>query len=80
MISPARSHPPLSVMNTLDLPLSTADLHELDALQLSVARRADDLRRLDAGRHPGRDFWREAEAEIWAERLVSSAQPASAWA
>jgi hypothetical protein len=67
-------------MNTLDLPLSTADLHELDALQLSVARRADDLRRLDAGRNSARDFWREAEAEIWAERLISSAQPAPAWA
>ena len=56
-------------MSTFHALLSSTDLHELDALQLAIARRADELLRLDAGRHPDRDFWREAEAEVWNDRV-----------
>ena len=42
---------------------------ELASLELEVARRADKLMRDDDGRRPGRDFWLEAEEEVWTARL-----------
>lgn len=55
-------------MQTLELPAAPAVLDELTQLQLSVAQRADELMRNDRGTSPERDFWREAEEEIWARR------------
>ena len=39
------------------------------ALLLSVARRADELVRTENERAPERDFWREAEQEVFERRL-----------
>lgn len=47
----------------------SADLDELVELELQIARRADELRHAACAEHTGRNFWREAEEEIWNSRL-----------
>jgi len=42
---------------------------ELAELELSIARRADELMSKFKGARPERDFWLEAESEIWSRRL-----------
>ena len=42
---------------------------ELAELELSIARRADELMSKFKGSRPERDFWLEAESEIWSQRL-----------
>ncbi len=56
-------------MQTAPSPLALAPLDELTQLELSVAQRADELMRLDAGSGTSRDFWREAEAEVLEAKL-----------
>ena len=42
---------------------------ELAELELSIARRADELMSLFKDSRPELDFWLEAESEIWSRRL-----------
>lgn len=57
-------------MSTMDAnPSAVAANDELDELELRVARRADELARQDDGHRPGRDYWQQAEREIWTSRL-----------
>ena len=42
---------------------------ELAELELSIARRADELMSKFKDIRPERDFWLEAEREIWSRRL-----------
>ena len=58
-------------MHILAPPFSIAGLDDLSQLQLSIARRADELLRSHGGRHPERDFWDEAEREIWDVRRAT---------
>jgi hypothetical protein len=64
-------------MSILEPPTPSTDLDELSRLELSIAQRTDELLRQDAGRHPDRNFWQEAEREIWPARL-STVEPALA--
>lgn len=66
-------------MSSTDL-LPVPDLDELATLELAVARRADELSREAAGRSAARDFWREAEMEIWGERVARWWRPEPACA
>lgn len=56
------------IMHATDASIEMLD--ELTQVQLSVAKRADDLSRASGGESAGRDFWREAESEVWAARAV----------
>jgi len=58
-------------MSTLEPPAPDASLDELAQLELKIAQRADELTRLDEGRHGDRNFWQDAEREIWDLRLRS---------
>lgn len=58
-------------MTTSELPPTAGPLDELGELELGIARRADELMWRDSGRHSERNFWQEAEAEIWSARLRS---------
>jgi hypothetical protein len=64
-------------MTTSELPPAVTPLDELGELELDIAQRADELMRRDSGQHSERDFWQEAEAEIWSAR-VRSPEPALA--
>lgn len=56
-------------MTDSDLPCTSTELDELTRLELTIARRADELRRsLDSG-HPAQDCWQEAECEVWSAWL-----------
>ena len=46
---------------------------DLVALLLSVARRADELVRTEVERRSERDFWREAEEEVFRVERVGNA-------
>ena len=63
-------------MPTLELP--PADLAELVELELQIARRADELLRTAQNSDAGRDFWHEAEEEIWNSRLREPAATSAA--
>lgn len=52
-------------MIPLHFPPAVAEHDELFHLELCIAQRADELYRLDNGFNPERDFWNEAEQEIW---------------
>ena len=58
-------------MSTFELPAPDTSLDELAQLELKIAQRADELTRLDEGRHGDRNFWQDAEREIWDFRLRS---------
>ena len=50
---------------------------ELAELELSIARRADELMSAFKGTRPERDFWLEAESEIWSLRLSHTSDEVS---
>ena len=50
---------------------------ELAELELSIARRADELMSKFKGSRPERDFWLEAESEIWSRRLSEDGDAAN---
>ncbi len=58
-------------MTTLEPFPASTEFDELAQLEFSIAQRADELTRGDGGRNPGRNFWEEAEREIWSARLRS---------
>lgn len=60
-------NPHAAPMQTLEPP--SPDFDELADLEFQIARRADELMRAADNRGPTRDFWREAEEEIWNSRL-----------
>lgn|GEM_PF-5631619 len=60
-------------MNTHDLAPAVAP-DEIVELLLNVARRADELRRRNEGEASERDFWREAEAEVWSGRAAGEVE------
>ena len=66
-----RCHPASNPMSTLEPPAPDTSLDELAQLELKIAQRADELTRLDEGRHGDRNFWQDAEHEIWEFRLRS---------
>ena len=67
----------MNLTSTFELPPPDAGLDELAQLEMAIALRADELVRRNAEHHPDRNFWEEAESEIWAARLcaVEPARP-----
>jgi len=53
-------------MNTAEITLENPASDEIMRLLLDVARRADELMRRSGSAVGERDFWREAEAEVFA--------------
>ena len=55
----------------MNLTLSTSEpVDLLTELELQVARRADELKREHGEQNPERNFWQDAENEIWPRSLA----------
>lgn len=61
----------MSAMTIIEPLSSGLDLDELAKLEIEIARRADELKRIVGPADSGRDFWSEAESEIWSARIQS---------